>query len=360
MVELTAMMSKRQAFESDRPRNDPLHGRVQEARALLESCTICELRCGVDRTRNQPCPCGLGAETYAYKRYVSLHEECRLAPALRVFLGGCNFRCRFCDEGPDCFRSDYGEHIEPEPFAEELESALDAGAKTISLIGGEPTLHPHTILASAAAATRPLPLALNSNMYMTTEVLDLLDDVVTLYLADFKFGNNGCAKRLAGVPRYMEVVCRNLRHATQVTQVVVRHLLLPGHCDCCFRPVVDWMAENLPGTLLQLYTGFVPCWRASDDGTIRRLNSRDEARRAIEYMTAHLADSVVMDGHRWQQPPRPLRSKADVSITIGADGRIYCHDLTPELAALLGDMCPREGDRTVAPSPCPVPLERDG
>ncbi len=330
-----------------KPRNDSLHDRASAALAMLKCCHFCELRCGVDRTRNDSCPCHLGADSYFYKRYISLHEASTLAPALRVFLGGCNFRCRFCDEGPDCFRSEYGERIDPTRLAEELEATLDAGAKSISLIGGEPTLHLHTILAIASAAHRPLPFVINSNMYMTPEVIDLLDGVVTLYLADFKFGHNSCAKQLAGVPRYMEMVCRNIEHAAQSTSVVVRHLLIPGHFDCCFRKVVDWMLEHLPAVPFQLYTGYIPCSRASTDRTISRLNTQLEAQQAIEYMNMKLADAVVMDGHRWDEAPKDLRSSADVSITIGADGRIYCHDLTPELASIVGDVCCHEDDATL-------------
>lgn len=333
-------------FGSDH-RYERLDDRLGVARRVLEECTFCELRCRVDRTRNESCPCRLGAETYIYKRYVSLNEDASLAPALRVFFGGCNFRCRFCDEGPDCFQPEHGELVRPDELAAELEAAIDAGVKTISLIGGEPTLHPHTILAIAAATSRPLPLIVNSNMYMTPEVLDLLDGVVTEYLADFKFGNDACAKSLAGVPRYTEVVPRNLKHATKSAKVVVRHLLIPGHLDCCFRPVADWLAANLPTAPFQLYTGYVPCWKASGDERIGRLNSRTESEQAIEYMNrAGLADAVVMDGHRWQDASPKPSSSAEVSVTIGTDGRIYCHDLTPELAGVVGDLCCPRADGT--------------
>lgn len=311
---------------------------------MLRHCTVCELRCGVDRLRGEPCPCRLGVNTYAYKRYVSLNEDPSLSPALRVFLGGCNFRCRFCDEGPDCFRPDHGNQIDPTSFAAGCERSLARGVKTISLIGGEPTLHPHTILATAAAAARPLPLVLNSNMYMTPEILDLLEGVVTKYLADFKFGNDRCAKSIAGVPRYTEVLHQNLIHAARSTDVVVRHLLIPGHFDCCFRPVVDWLTHNLPAVPFQLYTGYVPCWKASGDRAIGRLNSRDEAAQATEYMRqAGLARAVVMDSHRLDTRSATSRIPAEVSITLGSDGRIYCHDLTPELAAVVDSVCARKG-----------------
>ena len=113
---------------------------------------------------------------------------------------------------------------------------------------------------------------------------DWLDGVVALYIADFKFGNDECAKRLAGVGRYLEVVTRNLRIAAERTPMIIRHLLMPGHVDCCFRPVVDWTAEHLPGVRFQLHTGYVPCWRASGDAKMGRLTSADEVREAWGYL----------------------------------------------------------------------------
>jgi len=314
---------------------------------MLKRCTVCELRCGVDRTHNEPCPCGAGAETYGYKRYVSLNEGAALSPALRVFWGGCNFRCRFCDEGPDSFRRAYGERVEPERLAVELMGYVDQGVRSISLIGGEPTLHPHTILALAACASRRLPLVVNSNMYMTTEVLDLLDGVVSTYLADFKFGNDACARHLAHVPRYWEVVTRNIAQAARSTEVVVRHLLLPGHFDCCFRRVVDWMAAHRPTVPFQLYTGYVPCWRASSDPSISRLNSRTEIKRATEYMSASsLVNTRVMNERELDLSPVRQGGSALTSITVGVDGRVYCHDLTPELATVVQVLSPSERDST--------------
>jgi len=246
---------------------------------------MCELRCGIDRAANEAAPCKLGAETSVYKQYVSLNEEIELVPALRVFLGGCNFRCRFCDEAPAAFRPDAEHRIDPRQWAVELAGAVGQGARSISLLGGEPTLHVHTILAMMAASPRPLRLALNTNMYMTPEVLELLDGAVSVYLADFKFGNDACARKLAGISRYMEVVCRNLEGAAASTRVIVRHLLMPGHLECCFRRVADWVARHLPDVRFQLYPGYVPCGWAAADRTIGRLNSRAEVRAAVEYLS---------------------------------------------------------------------------
>jgi putative pyruvate formate lyase activating enzyme len=251
---------------------------------MLRSCTLCERRCGVNRLAGERAPCGLKDETWCFKRHISYAEEGDLLPSYMVYLGACNLRCRFCVQGPGCFAPAEGCRVDAREAARDFARVVDRGARTINLLGGEPSLHLHTILEIAAASDRALPLVLNTNMYMSPEVIDLLEGVVTLYLADFKFGDNGCAKSLAGIERYVEVVRRNLLHASRTTPLIVRHLLMPGHFDCCLRPVVDWLASELPGTPLSLMTSYVPAWRAaSDEGPMSRCLTDEERRRAEAY-----------------------------------------------------------------------------
>src|SRR5690606_38110751 len=141
--------------------------------------------------------CGLGARWHTFKRHLSLAEELELLPSYMVYLGGCNFRCSFCVQAPRCFVARGGEPVDAPELAEELRSVVAQGARTINLLGGEPSLHLHTILRIAERAPG-LPLVLNSNMYMTPRVLELLDGVVRLDLADLKFGDDACARELAG------------------------------------------------------------------------------------------------------------------------------------------------------------------
>lgn len=268
----------------NKPPLDALEGRIDAARRMLAHCEMCEWRCGIDRTREEPAPCRLGEATYVFEQYVSVTEEREVVPALRVYLAGCNFRCRFCDTAPDCFDPTRGRRLDPAAFSDEAAAARRRGVRSISLLGGEPTLHVHTLLEIAAAADKPLPLVINTNLYMTPQVLTLLDGVVAMYLADLKFGNDACAQRIAGMPRYLETARRNLRLIHGRTPLIVRHLLMPGHLDCCFRPTVDWLDEQLPGARFELYTGYVPCWKAAQDPSLGRLNRRDEQREAVARM----------------------------------------------------------------------------
>jgi putative pyruvate formate lyase activating enzyme len=150
-------------------------------------------------------------------------------------------------------------------------------------------------LEIAAEAEEPLPLVLNSNMYMTPEVIELLEGVVVMYLADFKFGSDGCARSLAGVDRYHEVVTRNLLLAAAQAPMIVRHLLMPGHLDCCLRPVVRWLADHLPDTPFTLMTGYVPAWRTREDDALGRTLTPaecEEAEREVALAGLRRADAA--------------------------------------------------------------------
>jgi len=258
---------------------------INTARSALEHCELCARRCGANRLASEPAPCHLDAETFIYKRYVSYTEEVEFVPSLRVYLNGCNFRCRYCNTAPECYQSRYGERVEPTRLALEFKTKIKQGVKTINLLGGEPSLHPHTILEIAAAAKDPLPLVLNTNAYMTSEVLELLNGVIDTYLVDLKFGSNNCAEKLAHIPYYLGVVQQNIQSLARKGNLLIRHLLIPGHVDCCLRPIAQWISENIPEVRFQLLTSYVPCWRAKLDRNLGRLNMRLEIESAIAILS---------------------------------------------------------------------------
>jgi putative pyruvate formate lyase activating enzyme len=204
-----------------------------------------------------------------------------------IYLSGCNFRCDFCCQAPACLGGQDDEEVTPREFAQLACQAVADGAKTINLVGGEPSIHVHAILEIAAASPQSLPLVLNSNMFMSPHVLEWLDGVISLYLADLKFGNDDCARRLCGVEGYLGIAHRNLKVAGGQGNLLVRHLLLPGHLECCFYPLVQWMAANLPETPFHVMSSYVQGWRSRQDAQLKRLVSHeeiDQARRWVRQM----------------------------------------------------------------------------
>jgi putative pyruvate formate lyase activating enzyme len=82
------------------------------------------------------------------------------------------------------------------------------------------------------------------------------------------------------VPDYVRVVRENLLWANEDSRLIVRHLLMPGHVDCCWEPVAEWLAAELPGVKVNLRAGFWPAWHSRRHPELRQPPSAEECVQA--------------------------------------------------------------------------------
>lgn len=254
--------------------------RVVEAERHYRRCLLCEHRCGVNRLAGERGPCKAGAVPRVYRHRVEYGEELELIPSLLFYLSGCDLRCIFCVGELNAFDPSRGRELTAELFRAGLEQGRAQGARTLQWVGGEPTIHLPAILRVMSEVRPELPIVWKSDFHGTVEAMALLDGVADVYLADFKFGNDACAKRLAGIASYVAVVTRNLRLAARQGRLIVRHLLMPGHFDCCYRPIVQWLREHLPNVPLSLRDSYLPRWRAGKFGEMGQTLDPGTGKRA--------------------------------------------------------------------------------
>jgi len=57
---------------------------------------------------------------------------------------------------------------------------------------------------------------------------------------------------------YVDVARENILMASRHSELIVRHLILPGHTDCCLRPTLRWLAREIPNAKVSLRTNYVP------------------------------------------------------------------------------------------------------
>lgn len=134
----------------------------------------------------------------------------------------------------------------------------EEGVRNINHVGGDPTPNIHVILESMKYLDINVPQLWNSNMYCSIEAMKLLREVIDIWLPDFKYGNNKCAERLSMVPNYFEVVSRNIKLAHEWSDIIIRHLVLPNHIECCTRPILEWIAKNTPRALVNIMDQYRP------------------------------------------------------------------------------------------------------
>jgi putative pyruvate formate lyase activating enzyme len=151
-------------------------------------------------------------------------------------------------------------------------------------VGGDPNPHILYILKTISLIRENIPVIWNSNFYASQEAMYLLDGVVDLYLSDFKYGNDECAMRLSGISNYWNVVTRNHKIAFESGDMIIRHLLLPGHVECCTFPILDWIYENLgKGVVLNIMDQYRPLYRAFNHNDISGFLQRQEYVEAVDY-----------------------------------------------------------------------------
>ena len=209
-------------------------------------------------------------------------DELELIPAFAIALSGCDLRCDFCITGAESWNARAGQLFEPEGLARRARNALAAGARTVMILGGEPTIHLPTVLEIVAVMPETAKLVWKTNAHGSAQAREWLDGLFDVWVADYKFGNDACAVRLAKVGDYSRIARENLLWAASHSELIVRHLLMPGHLDCCWRPVAEWLAVELPGVKINLRSAFWLAWHAGRHAELRHTVSHDESEQAFE------------------------------------------------------------------------------
>lgn len=260
--------------------------RVPAAQAALTACRLCAHECGVNRQAGERGRCGATTTSCVFSAQVEVADELELVPTFALAFGGCDLRCEFCITRTESWNPAAGYRLNARALAAQATEALAQGARTVMFLGGEPTIHLPSVLTLVSALPDHAKLVWKTNAHASAAARALLDGLFDVWLADFKFGNDRCATRLAEAPDYTRVARENLRWAARHSELIVRHLLMPEHVDCCWAPVAAGLAEELPGVKVSLRTGFWPRLQALRNAELRRPVNTAERARALDIARA--------------------------------------------------------------------------
>ncbi|MGZ4934224.1 MAG: radical SAM protein [Halobacteriota archaeon] len=262
--------------------------KIELAERIYHTCHFCERRCGVDRTTTSGF-CGVQDSKYS-SEFLHYGEEDELVPSHTIFFTGCTFKCVFCQNWDIARHPHAGTHADPESLARRIYVRAREGSRNVNWVGGDPTPHVPAILKTLRAlanlsrrsdADAPhicTPAVFNSNTYYSRETMKLLDDVVDIYLSDFKYGNDICARRYSNVEAYGDAVTRNLIASRE--RLIIRHLVMPGHFSCCTRPIIRWVRGAMPEVKFNLMFQYTP-YNVAAYPEINRYLSDAERRDAL-------------------------------------------------------------------------------
>ena len=258
----------------------------------LEDCIFCERKCKVNRISGEKGFCLLSKDSFVSSAFLHMGEEAPLIPSGTIFFLGCNFGCVFC-QNYDISQSwkkvrqpsEISRRVSEKELASLAESLANKGAININYVGGDPIPNIHTILGSLQYQKTNITQLWNSNLYLTEKSLSLIIDVMDFWLPDFKYGNNECAKRLSGVDNYFDIISRNHKkiHDEGSGEIIIRHLVMPNHVDCCSKPILDYIAKELPKSIVNIMGQYRPEYKAYNYNDINRRPTSNEMLEVKSY-----------------------------------------------------------------------------
>lgn len=301
---------------------------LAEVNDLLSSCCLCARNCGVNRLEGETGYCGLGKESYIFKDFIHFGEEGGLAPSHTIYFSGCNMRCGFCDNPEYAVNRELCDSIVCAKVAVNIDKTAGI-VNNVNFLGGEPTVNLLNIIKILSEMKSELPVVWNSNMYASAQAMRIIDQITDVYIADFKFGNNDCALRVADAGNYFETVTENLLAISDGKRVVIRHLPLPGHVECCSKPLLSWIAANLPVAELSVIPALFPN------------NAFKTSASALEYAEVHGYAASLGLKHipapvalQPNENERISNEKLSTTIVVNSDGTILFQDVNSDLAKI--------------------------
>lgn len=283
--------------------------------STLGACELCPRRCRADRAAGERGVCGATDTLRLARAALHFWEEPPIsgeAGSGTVFFSGCPLKCVYC-QNHEISTGNFGIDVSPERLAQIMLELQDQGALNINLVTATHYAH---LLPEAIAAARArglvVPIVYNTSGYERVEAVRELDDLVDIWLTDFKYADArlGCA--LSHVPDYPSVaqsalieMARQLeRHGggaaradgTWTRGIIVRHLVLPGHTeDSCRVLDLIWDAVgDVPISVMNQYTPNAAMRAAG--GELARAVTREEYERVLDH-----ADDLGFTQMFWQE-----------------------------------------------------------
>jgi putative pyruvate formate lyase activating enzyme len=264
---------------------------------MLRHCNFCRWNCQVDRSQGAKFgTCKLAGDSRVSSYFHHLGEELIYRGRQgsgTIFFTSCNMRCAFCQNGDISTDKDNGVAVSPRRLATIAWLLRMEGCHNINWVGGEVTIHLHTIVEAISLldqlqptrqdleAVLPMksdysrfrqhtanahfqgvfnaPLLWNSNFFMTAPTMKILRVLMDVWLPDLKFGPGKCGVTLSRTPWYWETVTGNMKTIYDWGEdFTIRHLVMPNHVECCTRPILAWIAETMPDVPVNVMDQYHP------------------------------------------------------------------------------------------------------
>ena len=214
-----------------------------------EKCDICPRMCNAERASGKMGYCGADANVMVTRAAPHMWEEPCISGEKgsgAVFFSGCNLHCVYC-QNKEISDGGKGKNVSIERLAQIFLALQDKKVYNINLV--TPTHYAFQIREAVSLARGMglvIPIVYNCGGYESVETLKHLQDMVDVWMPDFKYMSDDTALKYSRCPDYVERATEAIDEmVSQVRKkggslfrddpqimlrgVIVRHMMLPGH-----------------------------------------------------------------------------------------------------------------------------------
>lgn len=246
--------------------------------------------CGAARDKTTG-KCGVTNEIKIAKYYLHRYEEPIISGetgAGTVFFCGCSLQCAFC-QNYEVSRNERGKTVTVKELAEIFKRLEEDGAATIDLV--TPTQYSLQIAEALDIYKPKIPVVYNTHGYERTEVLEIIDKYVDIYLPDLKYFSPSRAKRYCGKENYFDIAIKAIefmiKHKKTIEEngklrqgVIVRHLVLPENLDETIK-ILTALRPIIGDAYLSVMSQYTPFGNIDGLKELQRKITRREYARAV-------------------------------------------------------------------------------
>ena len=263
----------------------------------MSDCNLCPRNCNINRNLHKGY-CG-ESETLRISR-ADLHfweEPCISGTngSGAIFFTGCQLKCVFC-QNYEIAHNKKGKEITVDELVSIFFELKNKGAHNINLVTAD-----HFIPSIAKAIEKAksqgfdLPFVYNTSAYLTKKQLDLLEDLIDVYLPDLKYHSEFLAKKYSNANDYPQVAKQTISQMVSYKNkivldndglikqgVIVRHLVLPGN-TMDSKKVLSYLRETYGDKILiSIMSQYTPI---KENERFKELN-----RKLYQYEYAEIVD----------------------------------------------------------------------
>ncbi len=262
--------------------------------ALLSSCELCPRKCKVNRLKGEKGFCNTDAGINISLVCNHNGEEpvlCKEKGICNVFFSHCNLQCLYCQNkqisnNKKEVKSAYDDF---DVLIEDIKKVLKESENVLGFVS--PT---HNIPLMRAIVRRLNSdgfypkIVYNTNAYDNVEVLKDLEEIVNIYLPDYKYSDNLLAKELSLAENYPQMALNAIKEMYRQkgnrlifdeqnnleSGLIIRHLVLPNQIENSKNALLNIsdISLNLHFSIMSQYT---PCEKFKQEYLNQYLNKED-------------------------------------------------------------------------------------